>query len=84
MIEGEKQFADHERVLHESGFKCFHVPSNQWCPSEFGTQGIGGAATVVDFVVCPIQLGCFTVFCEIIVVQGEIPLLVPVTLLEEF
>ena len=64
-------------ALKQRGLKC------KWTPKQSSAKGVGGAAHVVGVVWIPIGISGMNGILECTVVEGEVPLLLPVQLLKQ-
>ena len=65
-----------ERRLHDHGLAI------KWVPKKSLAKGIGGQAQVVGVAMIPVGVGGLNGLLEVTVVEGEVPLLLPVKLLK--
>ena len=65
-----------ESELHELGLCC------QWTPKTSSAKGVGGQANVIGVILIPIGIGNINGVLEATVVEGDVPLLLPIRLLK--
>ena len=66
----------HEEELRSYGLKC------KWIPKVSSAKGVGGSAKVVGVTLIPLGIGKVNGILEATVVEGEVPLLLPVRMLK--
>ena len=66
-----------EAALTQRGLKC------KWIPKQSSAKGVGGLARVVGVVWIPIGIAGVNGILECTVVEGEVPLLLPIQLLKQ-
>eukprot|EP00435_Cladocopium_sp_Y103_P020104 s1338_g4.t2 len=64
-----------EKRLNERGLKVM------WIPKKTSAKGVGGQATVVGVAMLPIGIGGVNGLLEITVVEGDVPLLLPIRMM---
>ncbi len=66
----------HEEELRRFGLKC------KWIPKISSAKGVGGSAKVIGVTLIPLGVGKINGILEATVVEGEVPLLLPVRMLK--
>ena len=65
-----------QQALHHRGFRV------KWTPKTCTAKGVGGAAEAVGVILIPIGIGGINGILEATVVRGDVPFLLPVSLLK--
>ena len=73
---GSRALEQLEIHLGEHGLRC------QWTPKTSAAKGVGGSAVVKGVILIPLGIGGVTGVLETTVVEGDVPLLLPVRLLK--
>eukprot|EP00435_Cladocopium_sp_Y103_P038583 s3836_g10.t1 len=73
---GTRALFDLECHLKEHGLRC------QWTPKQSAAKGVGGSAVVKGVILIPLGIGGISGVLETTVVEGDVPLLLPIRLLK--
>lgn len=73
---GEVALKRHDSELRRFGLKC------KWIPKVSSAKGVGGSAKVVGVTLIPVGIGGINGILEATVVEGEVPLLLPIGMLK--
>ena len=73
---GDVALKRHESELRRFGLKC------KWIPKVSSAKGVGGNAKVVGVTLIPVGIGGINGILEATVVEGEVPLLLPIGMLK--